>query len=68
VAPNEFFWNMEFLVDWTLFYRNREEMLNLAAFCLLARKARSFWNPLADTTSSLCGSTDEVVAVSAGTS
>jgi SAM-dependent methyltransferase len=31
VAPNECFWNMEFLVDWTLFYRNRQEMLNLAA-------------------------------------
>lgn len=30
VAPNEFFWNMEFLVDWTLFYRNREELLDLA--------------------------------------
>lgn len=29
VAPNEFFWNMEFLVDWTLFYRTKDEMLKL---------------------------------------
>jgi len=39
VAPNEFFWNMEFLVDWTLFYRSREEMLGLAA--LLPETAES---------------------------
>ena len=39
VAPNEFFWNMEFLVDWTLFYRSREEMLGLAA--LLPERAES---------------------------
>ncbi len=31
VAPNEFFWAAEFLVDWTLLYRTREEMLRLAA-------------------------------------
>ncbi|HOC43928.1 MAG TPA: class I SAM-dependent methyltransferase family protein [Thermoanaerobaculales bacterium] len=31
VAPNEFFWNMEFLVDWTLYYRSRQEMLGLAS-------------------------------------
>ena len=39
VAPNEFFWNMEFLVDWTLFYRTRNEMLGLAA--LLPESAES---------------------------
>ena len=30
VAPNEYFWATEFLVDWTLLYRTREEMLLLA--------------------------------------
>ena len=31
VAPNEFFWAAEFLVDWTLLYRTRAEVLGLAA-------------------------------------
>lgn len=31
IAPNEFFWNMEFLVDWTLFYRTQAEMRQLAS-------------------------------------
>jgi extracellular factor (EF) 3-hydroxypalmitic acid methyl ester biosynthesis protein len=31
LAPNEFYWNMEFLVDWTLFYRTKDEMLKLAS-------------------------------------
>ena len=30
VAPNHFFWGAEFLMDWTLLYRTREEMLRLA--------------------------------------
>lgn len=30
VAPNDYFWATEFLVDWTLLYRTREEMLHLA--------------------------------------
>ncbi len=30
VAPNEFFWATEFLVDWTLLFRTREEMKRLA--------------------------------------
>jgi len=30
LAPNEFFWAAEFLVDWTLLYRTREEVLGLA--------------------------------------
>ena len=31
VAPNEYFWATEFLVDWTLLFRTREEMKRLAA-------------------------------------
>jgi hypothetical protein len=31
VAPNEFFWGAEFLMDWTLLYRTRQEMLSLTA-------------------------------------
>jgi hypothetical protein len=31
VAPNEFFWSTEFLVDWTLLFRTEEEMMRLAA-------------------------------------
>ncbi len=30
VAPNDFFWAAEFLADWTLLYRTKEEMLQLA--------------------------------------
>jgi len=37
VAPNEFFWGAEFLMDWTLLYRTRDEMLSLTA--LLPRTA-----------------------------
>lgn len=29
-APNEYFWATEFLVDWTLLYRTKDEMLRLA--------------------------------------
>jgi len=31
VAPNEIFWATEFLVDWTLLFRTRKEMLELTA-------------------------------------
>lgn len=31
VAPNEFFWGAEFLMDWTLLYRTRDEMIKLTA-------------------------------------
>lgn len=31
LAPNEFFWAAEFLVDWSLLYRTREEMKALAS-------------------------------------
>jgi len=31
VAPQEMFWSAEFLVDWTILYRSRDEMLRLAA-------------------------------------
>ena len=31
VAPQDYFWTAEFLVDWTILYRTREEMLRLAA-------------------------------------
>jgi len=31
IAPNQLFWATEFLVDWTLLFRTRDEMLNLAA-------------------------------------
>jgi len=31
VAPNEFYWGAEFLADWTLLYRTKEEMKGLAA-------------------------------------
>ncbi len=30
LGPNEFFWTPEFLVDWTILYRSREDMLRLA--------------------------------------
>ncbi len=30
IAPQPMFWSAEFLVDWTLLYRTREEMVNLA--------------------------------------
>lgn len=30
VAPNEFYWGAEFLMDWTLLYRTKEEMFQLA--------------------------------------
>jgi SAM-dependent methyltransferase len=30
IAPQPMFWSAEFLVDWTLLYRTREEMFNLA--------------------------------------
>jgi len=30
-APQEMFWSAEFLVDWTILYRTRDEMLRLAA-------------------------------------
>jgi SAM-dependent methyltransferase len=30
VAPNEFFWEPEFVMDWTMLYRTRDEMLRLA--------------------------------------
>jgi len=30
VAPNEFYWGAEFLMDWTMLYRTREEMFRLA--------------------------------------
>jgi hypothetical protein len=38
IAPNEFFWATEFLVDWTLLFRTRDEVMNLAA--LLPESAR----------------------------
>jgi SAM-dependent methyltransferase len=31
VAPNEFYWAAEFVADWTLLYRTKEEMMGLAA-------------------------------------
>ncbi|MCA9676126.1 MAG: PilZ domain-containing protein [Kofleriaceae bacterium] len=31
LAPNEWFWSPEFVLDWTLLYRTRDEMLRLAA-------------------------------------
>jgi hypothetical protein len=31
IAPNEHFWSTEFLVDWTLLFRSREEMMSLCA-------------------------------------
>jgi hypothetical protein len=31
IAPNDFFWAAEFLVDWTLLYRNQDEMMRLAS-------------------------------------
>jgi SAM-dependent methyltransferase len=31
IAPNDFFWAAEFLADWTLLYRSKQEMLDLAA-------------------------------------
>ena len=31
VAPNEFYWGAEFLADWTLLYRTKDEMKDLAA-------------------------------------
>jgi SAM-dependent methyltransferase len=31
VAPNEFFWEPEFVMDWTMLYRTRDEMSRLAA-------------------------------------
>jgi SAM-dependent methyltransferase len=31
IAPNELFWSTEFLVDWTLLFRTRDEMLKLGA-------------------------------------
>jgi hypothetical protein len=31
VAPNEHFWGAEFLMDWTLLYRTRDEMRRLAS-------------------------------------
>jgi hypothetical protein len=31
IAPNEFFWAAEFLVDWSLLYRTKDEMRALAA-------------------------------------
>ncbi len=31
LGPNEHFWSPEFVLDWTLLYRSREEMLRLAA-------------------------------------
>jgi hypothetical protein len=31
VAPQDMFWSAEFLVDWTILYRTRDEMLLLAA-------------------------------------
>jgi SAM-dependent methyltransferase len=30
IGPNDHFWSPEFLLDWTLLYRTREEMLRLA--------------------------------------
>lgn len=30
-GPNDYFWSAEFVLDWTLLYRTREEMLRLAA-------------------------------------
>ncbi|MGE5235417.1 MAG: hypothetical protein ACM3O7_03590 [Acidobacteriota bacterium] len=30
IGPNEWFWTPEFIVDWTLLYRSREDMLRLA--------------------------------------
>jgi SAM-dependent methyltransferase len=31
IGPNEHFWSAEFVLDWTLLYRTRDEMLRLAA-------------------------------------
>jgi hypothetical protein len=31
IAPQEFFWTAEFMVDWTILYRTREEMRQLAS-------------------------------------
>lgn len=30
IAPNDFFWEPEFVMDWTMLYRTREEMCRLA--------------------------------------
>jgi extracellular factor (EF) 3-hydroxypalmitic acid methyl ester biosynthesis protein len=30
IAPNDFFWEPEFVMDWTMFYRTRDEMTRLA--------------------------------------
>ncbi len=31
VGPNSYFWSLEFLLDWTLLYRTRDEMKRMAA-------------------------------------
>jgi extracellular factor (EF) 3-hydroxypalmitic acid methyl ester biosynthesis protein len=31
LAPNDYFWTPEFIVDWTILYRTRDDMLRLAA-------------------------------------